>query len=113
MNNLKTNLIAMAIGLTFSVSAMGQNNSLQDANYDQIASEFASQYPDSFATIADAGDSVSGQAVQTNSPAAAAANRLSADRLDALYLETKKQCYTHPIAAQSNCLKQMKAGFGR
>lgn len=112
MKNLNTNLIAMAIALTFSGGAMAQDNSPPGASYDQIASEFATQYPDSFA-IADAGDLARGQAVQTNSPAAAAANKVVTDRLDALYLETKKQCDTHPIATQRTCLNQMKAGFGR
>lgn len=113
MKNLKTNLIAMAIGLSFSVSAIGQNNSLQDANYDQIASEFATQYPDSFATLADAGDIVGAQAVQTNSPAAAAANKVVADRLDALYEASKLQCANYAVDARAYCLNQMKAGFGR
>lgn len=83
MNNFKTTLIV--IGLVFSVSAIGQDNSLQDA-----ANE---------------------QAVQSSSPAAAAA--ITAARLDALYEVTKKQCAAHPVASQAYCLKQMKAGFGR
>jgi hypothetical protein len=87
MKNIKTTLAAIAIGLTFSASALGQYPSPQDA--------------------------ISEQAVQSRSPAAAAANKVTSDRLDALYESTKKQCATHPVASQAYCLNQMRAGFGR